>query len=90
MKLIAVNWLDIVTSHGWEGITETGDTAAPHEVQSIGIKVAESENSITLAATYSQDGAAKNAETNCRITIPKCCIQSTHELVLVEEQSQQE
>lgn len=66
---ILILWHDAVTDDGWR----PGDEKeAPVEVATVGFLVHRDRQSITVAATATEDG-----QTNSRITIPRSWIQDT-------------
>lgn len=63
--LILVEWLDAVSSNGWELYEET--TNSPHLISTVGYLIKESEDSVLLA--MAKDEESDNF--NCTFVIPK-------------------
>lgn len=66
VQIVVIVWKDAVADTGWK---LAADVEQAHTCTSIGMVVADSDESVVLAGTWSQgdDGM----ETNNRITIPK-------------------
>lgn len=73
-KLVLVEWVDIVTDHGWKDAT---DFSHPVGCESVGWLLQRTPDFVHLAADVGKNGTV---EYNRRITIPAATIRSIKEL----------
>ncbi|CAB4139365.1 hypothetical protein UFOVP347_18 [uncultured Caudovirales phage] len=71
----AIIWIDAVASSGWS--TDPTETSVM-TVMSVGRIVHEDDKQIVMAGTF---GLGEDADTNCRIAIPKGWVKSQVQLV---------